>query len=1085
MKSKITKKILLMIIAFYGCVTYAQTVKGTVSDSNFPIPGVNIFVKGTSNGVISDFDGKYTLNNVAKGSVIVFSFIGYTTKEVVIEDLYEINVTLIEDTESLDEIVVIGYGTQKKSLSTSASLNIKGEDIKQLSTVSGIHALQGIAPGVSITRNNGQPGASTKVVIRGIGTIGDTSPLYVVDGIVIGSNIDYLNPSDIESIDVLKDASSAAIYGSRAANGVILVTTVKGKKGQKSRITYDTYYGIQNIYKNVDPLNAQEYMSILNEARFNDGLPEYNFEADLKNNVWLNNNFPNTLGTKYGEEIWNNLQNGWQGTNWVDAITKEDAAITSHSLSIAGAKEDATYSFGISHINQEGIIGGDIIDAGYKRLTARMNTEFVLFKNEDHDIITIGETLTYTNQESKDVATGNIYWNSLHSALVHHPLQPVYWEQSIPNNIDPQGFAPSVDGWLGGNPAATLFYNHNFANLGNKHNNIIGNFYVKIEPLKNLKIRSSYGIDTWFGHRRSYVSPVSLGQLFVNDIDNVTQSQYQGAKETWSTNISYEKTIKENHKITALVGGEKRKEIINTEVGGSKSFSNFGTDPQFAYLNNFEGGNSPNISTWGQDNSAGGGGILSWFGRLSYNFKEKYLFSGVLRADASSNFASENRWGTFPSFSAGWVISDENFMQTTSNFLDFAKIRASWGQNGNDRIPNFIYTSNISYISPGYFFGPDKILPDNTAVLDRVSNRDIKWETSEQIDIGLDARFFNSKLKLTADWYKKSTKDWLVEAPTKGTAGANAPFINGGDIENTGYEFSLAWQDNENDFKYGATVSGAFNKNRVTRIANEQGVINGPTRVLSENTSFVSRVEVGQPIGFFYGFKTDGLLQTQDDVDAYVIPDTDINGVANTNAGEPYFSDQRPGDVRFIDTNQDGEIDDDDKQYLGNPNPDFELGLQLNAEYKGFYTNVTLSGKFGMQVMRSYRSFATSPKENYTSEIFNRWHGPGTSNKIPRLSSVPGRNETFISDIYMHNSDFLRINNLTFGYKLKEALSNVGFITDAKLFVTVNNLYTFTNYEGMDPDVSYGGDGASWASGIDLGLYPQPRTVILGLSLNF
>lgn len=341
------------------------------------------------------------------------------------------------------------------------------------------------------------------------------------------------------------------------------------------------------------------------------------------------------------------------------------------------------------------------------------------------------------------------------------------------------------------------------------------------------------------------------------------------------------------------------------------------------------------------------------------------------------------------------------------------------------------------------------------------------------MDFGLDAQLFNSKLGLTFDWYKKTTKDWLVVAPILGTFGAGAPYINGGNIENKGFEISVSWNDKIGDFKYGITLSGAQNKNTVTRIANTDGIIHGPSNVLSQGTSEVSRVQVGQPIGYFYGFKTAGILQNQDEVDTYVGPN-----------GLPYFNDQRPGDVRFVDLNNDGVIDEKDKTYLGKPNPDFELGLQLNLEYKGVYVNTTLAGKYGMQVMQSYRSFADNPAQNYTSDIFNRWHGEGTSNTMPRLSTVSNRNTNFISDIYMHDADYLRINNLTVGYNFNEVLSNVKFMSNLKMYMAVNNLYTFTNYKGMDPEVRFGHD-ASWASGIDLGLYPQARTVMFGMSADF
>ncbi|MEL4307462.1 SusC/RagA family TonB-linked outer membrane protein [Joostella sp. CR20] len=1061
--------IALVLVCTQSLYAQTKTISGVVTDATgVPMPGVTVLVEGTSNGSRTDFDGNYSIDGVNASDSLVFTYIGMVSQTIQVGTQTTINVTLEESMEALEEVVVVGYGVQKKALTTGANVNVKGEDIAKLNTGTAMEALQGVTPGVTVSRNNGAPGAGTKVTIRGLGTIGNSNPLYIVDGVAVG-NIDYLSSGDIESIDVLKDAASAAIYGSRAANGVVLVTTRQGKKGRQAQIHYETYYGFQNIYKNLSPLNAQEYMYIMDEGRVNDGLAPNNWEAMIKNNSWLNNTYPGQLGTQLGEEVWAMLQNGWEGTNWIDEMTSKNAPISNHAISITGGNEDITYSLGASYFDQKGIIGGDITDAGFKRLTTRLNTEFVLFKNDSHSIITVGENFTYSQSENRSVATGNIYWNDLHNALVQHPLMPAYWADSP----DQYGFTPTMDGISNfqHNPIAVLYYRHNYANLGNTGNTIVGNVYAEIEPLKNLKFRSSYGINAWFGHSRSWAPTYALGTLYGNATDGVTQSQYLGNNSTWTNTISYDATFGD-HKLTALIGTEVYKNEINTEVGGTKSDSRFGL-PDYAFLNNVDKTVIGAIDTWGADWAAGGGGLLSYMARAQYNYKEKYLFSATMRADGSSNFAEGNRWGYFPSVSAGWVISQENFMNNSNSFV---KLRASWGQNGNQSIDNFIYSSSIAYLNPGYYFGDTKPISGPTGVPARVTNPDVTWETSEQLNFGLDTRFFDSRLAFTVDWYKKTTKDWLVLAPILGTSGAGAPYINGGDIENKGFEVMLSWNDKAGDFSYGATVTGAYNKNEITRIANADGVIQGQPHILSQGTAYISRAEVGYPIGYFYGYETDGILQNQDEVDAYVKP-TD---------GTPYFSDQRPGDVRFVDQNQDGVIDEADKTMLGNPNPDFELGIQLNAEYKGFYTNVTMTGKFGMQVMQSYRSFADNPNQNYTTDIFDRWHGEGTSNTIPRLSSVSNRNTNWISDIYMHDADYLRISNLTVGFKLGEYLNNVNYIKDINIYVAVNNLYTFTGYDGMDPDVSYGGnDDTAWASGVDLGLYPLPRTVMLGLSVDF
>ena len=1066
------KNYLMMLFLFVVGSVWAQTevITGTVVDeSGIPLPGANVIIEGTSTGTLTDFDGNFSIE-AARGDVLLISYVGYETQEVIVGDANEVLITLMQDAAALDEVVVVGYGTQKSALVTGATSNVEGEDIAALNPGTAMEALQGVVAGVSVTRNSGAPGAGTRITIRGLGTIGNSDPLYIVDGVAVG-NIDYLNPSDIGSINVLKDAASAAIYGSRAANGVVLVTTVKGRRNRAAQISYDTYYGIQNIYKNLDPLNAQEYMYIMDEGRVNDGLAPTNWQALLQNNSWLEKNYPG-LGTQLGQEIWDNLQNGWEGTNWIDEMTQEDAPVRSHAINITGGSEDIIYSIGASYLNQEGMIGGNITDAGFKRFTARLNTEMVLKKNADHAIITIGENFTYTNTENRSVAAGNIYYNDLHNALVQNPLMPAYWQPAIDNNINEFGFTPTLDGISTNqtNPLAVMYYRHNY-NYG-KGNNITGNVFLEIEPIIDLKFRSPYGTNAWFGHNRSMNPTYHLGVLYQDEVDGAQQSQYFGNDWTWSNTLSYDFRIGD-HELNALVGTELLQNQINNEVGGSRNNLLFPGNPKYAYVNNTKNPESiSDINAWGADWAAGGGGLMSYMARAQYNYREKYLFNATVRVDGSSNFAEGNRWGTFPSVSAGWVLTEEDFMTDTSDVINFAKLRASWGQNGNQSIPNFIYSSQIAYVFPGYFFGDTKPVSGVTAYPERVTNPDVTWETSEQLNFGLDARMFNSRLGLTFDWYKKTTKDWLLEAPIQGTSGAAAPFINGGDIQNSGIELVINWNDSFGDFNYGVTLTGTHNKNEVTRIANAEGIIHGPSHVLSQGTSSISRVQVGQPIGVFYGYQADGILQNQDEVDAYVGPN-----------GDPYFNDQRPGDVRFVDQNQDGVIDEQDKTFLGDPNPDFEAGIQLNVEYKGIYANATLSGKFGMQVMQSYRSFSDQFTQNYTTSIFDRWHGEGTSNTLPRLSYTSNRNTQFISDIFMHDADYLRINNLTVGYDFGNMFESMA-IKNLNAYVSVNNLYTFTSYDGMDPEVRFGHD-ASWASGIDLGLYPQARTVMFGLGVDF
>ncbi len=1079
MKKLYTKLSFTALLLFlYSSIVVAQnrTVSGKITDdTGASIPGVNVLVKGTSSGTVTDGDGVYTIAGVNDNSVLVFSFIGYITNEVTVGARTTVDISMEPDITSLEEVVVIGYGEQKKALVTGANIHQDGKKLQALNTSSTMEALQGITPGVSISRNSGQPGAGTRVRIRGIGTIANSNPLYIVDGVYVG-NIDYLAPSDIESIDVLKDAASAAIYGSRGANGVVLVTTRKGKQGSKTQISYSGFTGVQNIYKKPPSLNAQEYMFIMDEGLANDGKPLTNWENEIKSNSWLNTQQAG-LGTQYGTEVWNMLQNGWSGTDWVNEITQENAPISSHSINITGAGEDITYGAGFSYFDQAGMIGGDIIDAGLKRLTVRLNTEIKLLEIGGRKIMKLGENVTFTNSQTRGTGTGNIYWNDLHDALVINPLIPAYWENS-PNEY---GFGPTLEGVNLGqaNPIATMFYRHNF-NWG-KGNSIVGNVYGEVEPIEGLKLRSSFGINSWFGNNRSYAPAYGLSSQFnrPESAESIQQSAYQGINTTWTNIASYERTFSD-HNVQVLVGTEQvRNDILNFNVGGSRLNPLYkGAD--YAYLDNTAPATSQaDVNTWGKDWAANGGGIQSYMGRISYNYMEKYMLDFTARRDGSSNFIGDNRYGNFFAVSGGWNFMEESFMSALSTIFNTGKLRASWGQNGNQDVGAFRYQTNIVPLGQGYYFGSNKLSSTTTYIPENTPNPDLGWETSEQIDIGLDASFMNSKLTVTLDWYQKLTKDWLVRAPVLGTTGASAPWINGGDVKNSGFEFIMGWKDNVGEVSYGVVLSGATVKNEVTRLANAEGIINGYSDILSQGTSFVSRVEVGRPIGFFYGYQTAGILQNQAEVDAYVGPEGLPMQFADNNG-------LRPGDVRFVDQNNDGRIDESDKVMLGNPIPDFELGMQLNASWKGIYANVTLAGKFGQQVMRSYRSFADNFEQNYTTEIFGRWHGEGTSDRIPRLSSVSHRNQQYISDIYMYDANFLRINNLTIGYDFGNLAQKLGWFSGAQVYMSVNNLHTFTKYDGMDPEVTFGGnDDMQWASGIDLGLYPLPRTVMFGVNITF
>jgi len=1019
-----------------------KQVTGTVTDeAGGTLPGVNVTIKGTTIGTITNIDGVFSLNSRGASDELVFSFIGYVEQIIPIGNSSNFVVKLKEDVLQLNEVVAIGYGVQKKKLNTGSTLNVKGDDIQKMNTTRPIDALQGLSPGVSILQSNGLPGAETKVYIRGIGTTGTAKPTYIVDGVAI-SSIDHLSPSDIESIDVLKDAASAAIYGSRAANGVILVTTKKGNKNQKPVITYDFYNGWQSIYKEPGLLNAQQYRDIVTEANENSGGKPLDFAKTVPN--------------------WDKIESGeWTGTNWFNEMLTEDAQVQSHSLSIAGGSELSTYSMGFGYLNEVGVLGPQGNNE-YNRISARINSEHILIQQNKRSVLKVGENLTYTHTKNPTFRTGNIYWSDLHNAMVANPFLPMYAEDETDVSY-PYHYAIA---WNSAdvNPIALLEYNGK--NNHNSNNSIVGNVYAELEPIKDLKIRSSYGINAGFGSSRQWIPPYELSTRTLEINDQVNQSMYQNFTWTLTNTATYAKTVGD-HSFTAVIGNEMLHTSVNLSLSGHNENSLFG-DAEHAYLYNVPGIDATYTTITGRDDF--GESLLSYFGRVSYDYKEKYMLTMVLRTDGSSNFAEGNRWGTFPSFSAGWVLSNESFMKDISA-INFLKLRGSWGQNGNKDISKFQYLSSLSYDLATYYFGADKKIQSIGAYPARVPNPNVSWETSEQISAGFDLYLLDSKLQMNFDWYQKNTRDWLVLAPALATNGTAAPYINGGDVRNQGIELALNWNDKIGDFRYGVTATLANNKNEVTNIANDEKIIHGPANVLSQGTVEMYRAEVGYPIGYFWGYETDGVMQNEAEVAAYTTPE-----------GALYFKDQQAGDLRFVDQNLDGKIDEEDKVMLGDPNPDLILGLQFNAEYKGFSFLINANGKTGQQVAKSYRSFADSPRQNYTTDVYNRWHGEGTSDKYPRLTFKTHRNMTNISDIYIEDADFVRISNITLGYDFKQLLKKMP-LSQLRLYFTAKNIFTFTKYSGMDPEVGYGPD--PWSSGIDLGLYPSCKSYMIGVNVKF
>lgn len=1016
------------------------TVSGVVTSAadQLPLIGVSVQVKGTSNGSITDLDGNYSVS-VASGQTLVFSYIGFKTQEIQITNQKTLNVVMEEDSETLDEVVVVGYGVQKKKLVTGATVQVKGETLAKMNTNSPLQAMQGQTPGVNISSTSGQPGESMKVSIRGLGTVGNASPLYLIDG--VGGDISTLNPADIESIDVLKDAASAAIYGAQAANGVVLITTKSGKAG-KAQISFDAYYGWQTQARKADMLNAQEYMMIMDEQAVNSGNAPYDWSSyesiyDANGNVY--------------------------DTDWVNSMFQNNAQTQSYTLGITGGSETSTYAMSLGYMSQEGIVGGKDV-SNYERYNFRINSEHKLFK--DSDLLKVGEQVSFVYKMNNGISVGNQYNNTLR--VVTSPLAPIYSDNNIYDS--PYNDTTNSD-WYNadGNPYGSMMTN---SNNENKDVTFSGNVYAELQPIKNLKFRTVFGAVYTTNEYRSF-SPLYQFSIysFNNTRTSAAQNMSHGLTMTWTNTATYDWTVGE-HAFNALLGMEMSR-YSGTYLRGTTGMLRDGFDDwDHAYLDNG--------TATSADNGLGADGhpndetrTVSYFARFGWNWKETYMINATVRTDGSSRFARGNRYGVFPSVSAGWTISNEAFMEDTHDWLDFLKLRVSWGQVGNQNIDNYQYTAPITSSNTHYIFG-NQVGADAQsgfwgAYPSRLANEDVTWETSEQTNIGIDARFLRSRLSLTADFYIKTTKDWLVEAPILATAGTGAPYINGGDVKNTGIELALTWNDQiGSDFQYNVGVNGAYNKNKVGNIPTEDGIIHGDVNMLYDNTPEFYRASNGHPIGYFWGFETAGIFQNQQQIDDWLAAG---NGVLQ--------SDPQPGDVIYVDQDHNGTIDDNDKVDLGNGTPDFTYGFNLGFSYKNFDFALNAYGAAGNQIVQSYRNHANS-KANYTSAILGRWTGEGTSNRIPRVTDT-NINWQF-SDLYIQDGDYLRISNITIGYDFAK-LINLKAISQARLYFQVQNAFTFTKYDGMDPEIGYG--TSDWVSGIDLGYYPRPRTFLVGVNLKF
>jgi TonB-linked SusC/RagA family outer membrane protein len=1021
------KWILLAGMLLLPLTAFLQTITGLVKDgaNSEALIGVNVVEKGTSNGTITDIDGKFELALTTQNATLVFSYIGYQDTEWLVNNQTECMISMNTSAAFLDEIVVVGYGVQKKSVVTGAISKLKSEDLEDMQVARLESALQGRTSGVRVTQNSGQPGSAAVVRVRGTTTLGNSDPLYVVDGIIISGGIDYLNQGDIESIEVLKDAASASIYGTRGANGVILVTTKKGKKGGM-KVNYSGFYGTQRPWRKLALLDATEYATLMNEA---------------------------SLAAGQGV-IFDNPRSFGAGTDWQDAVFRYDAPIQQHELSISGGNEKSTYFASFALLDQDGIVSA--AQSNYKRYTARFNSEHKVSKR-----FTFGNTVAYTRVDGQGIAENTEFGSPLGRAVNLDPITPLY--ETNPDVLNSTVFTnfPVVrdeNGVFGISNYVTSEILNPVAALQVQQGNgwsdkVVSNVFGEFEIFKGLKYRASAGGDLAFYGGRNFTPIFYLNAANRNDITRFNRTQNKGLHWIIENQLIYQNRFGD-HDITFLIGAS-RDRAFGEGIGGT--ISNIPVD-------NIEDASllfATPVETQAFYGFEYDSRVASTYSRLNYNYKEKYIFSGVLRRDGSSKFGKNNLYGTFPSVSAGWVISEESFMPTNKN-INFLKLRASWGLNGNDRIGDFLFIPTVTTGS-NYTFGADNNLTIGATPL-ILANPDLRWEETSQLNIGLDMVLFKN-VKLTAEYFLKKTDGILQTFRIPDFVGFQSPIGNIGKIENEGFELELGYSKSVNDWNFDFSGNISYNDNIVTFIAPDRDF--NPGQFFSPQGLEITRTSVGLPVGYFFGYKSNGLFQNQAEVDAYTNAD-----------GQKLQPNAAPGDIRFVDHNGDGVIDADDRTFIGDPTPKWTYGTNFRVDYKNFDLNIFGQGVFGNDVYRATRRFDLQ-MANLTADALGRWTGEGTSQHYPRLvMNDPNMNFSRSSDFYVESGAFFRIKNIQLGYTLPEKWAKVLSLGKTRFYGTVNNALTFTKYSGFDPEIGAG-------NGVDRGIYPQARSFIFGVNVTF
>ena len=1022
-KSTICNLFLLWTI-LSGSVMFAQTIKGVVSDESGPIPQVNINIKGTAINTITDFDGKFSINNVDSNAILVFSYIGYVSQEVSVSGKTELLVSLKQSVNALTEVVVVGYVGQKKASITSAITTVKMDDLSKTKVADLGQALQGQVAGVTVSASTGQPGDGLEIRIRGVGTLGNNEVLYVVDGVPT-RDINFLNQSDVKSMTVLKDAAATAIYGSRSAGGVIVITTKSGTKG-KSTINVEYYAGINNATNLPKLLNANQYLTVMTRA-------------------W-NNTTGNSGINPYQKAKTDGSVNGiaLSDTDWLNELFTTGKT-TNFQLSASGGNETTQYLISGGYFGQNGIVVGD--KDTYQRINFRTNVISNL-----SDRLKVGTNIQITNSIKDRLASSGDDMGIIRYAIFRPAIFGVYKDVNDPTYSaeNPYTDLPfylgtdSVNGWSHDydsayNPLASVHFIDNKISAFRTFGNVFGEYSFLSD--KSLKFKSSFGADITFAHDKKFNQnfgdndggdPLypTLGRI--NRPSSLNESMGQDMTFTFSNTLNYIKTIDGKHSINALLGTET---IMNKgeNIGGARQ-DYVNTEDPFRYLD-YGGLNIKNYA----GGSASSWALVSFFGSANYGYDNKYFISGTIRADGSSRFGPNNKWGYFPSVSGGWLVSKEKFMEN-SEWISNLKLRASWGQSGNQEIPDNAYQTLVTQI-------------DGNVKITRYGNPDLKWETTTQTDFGLDLSILKNKLTFTADYFDKTTNDILLAVPLPAaTVGVIDPtYVNAGIVNNKGFEFGFDFQNNDHAFKYGVNGNVSTLTNRVEAL--QKYITN------LDNLQSNTRTTIGQPINSYYGYKFDGIYQNAVEINTQLYSNT--NGAV-------------PGDMKFTDLNGDGQINADDKTFIGNPIPKVSYGLSFNGSVKNFDISFLFQGVEGVDRYNNSRqvtAYSIKMPLNSSDLILGAWDGEGTSNTIPRVTfNANGGGQ--MSSAFIEDASYLRLKNVEVGYTFDPKMLGSARM---RIYLSGQNLWTVTKYTGLDPEST---------SLIDMGTYPQSKSFIFGLKLN-